>query len=55
MQGKVTASDGGKITKVRSGYQGALNPNSEIKWDINIGVNEKKAITYTYEVWLQVY
>ncbi len=55
LQGEVTASEGGKVTKVRSGYQGALNPMSEIKWDINLSANEKKTINYTYEVWLQVY
>lgn len=55
VQGEVTASDGGKVTKTRSGYHGALNPNSEVKWDISLGANEKKVITYTYEVWLQVY
>ena len=44
------ASDGGVITK--PGKYAGLNPNTTTEWNINLSGNEKKDITYTYEVWI---
>ncbi len=44
------ASDDGKITK--SGKYYGLNPYSEINWELPLTANEKKTITYQYEVYV---
>lgn len=44
------ASDDGKITK--SGKYYGLNPYSEINWELPLSANEKKTITYQYEVYV---
>lgn len=44
-------SDDGKIKKTGKYY--GLNPYSEITWEIPMGSNEKKTITYNYEVWVR--
>ncbi len=50
LTGEVTKqSDGGVVTKKRS-YYTAVNPESQLKWDIALKPNEKKTITYEYEV-----
>lgn len=41
-------SDNGKITKNRS--YSALNPYSNIKWEVSLKKGEKKTLTYEYEV-----
>jgi hypothetical protein len=45
-----TASDNGTITKPPK-FQG-LNPNSMIEWELPIKANEKKTLTYFYEVYV---
>jgi hypothetical protein len=42
-------SDGGVVTKQHS--PSYVNPFSEIKWDIKVKPNDKKVITYEYEVY----
>ncbi|MCX6352841.1 MAG: hypothetical protein NTX03_13435 [Bacteroidetes bacterium] len=48
VKGAVTKSDGGKATK--SGKYIVLNPLTNMEWDVNLAANEKKTITYEYEV-----
>jgi hypothetical protein len=49
MSGKVSvASDNGKIIKSKS--EAGLNPYTKIKWDVKLAPNEKKTVTYEYEV-----
>lgn len=43
-------SDSGVITK--PGKYAGLNPNTSSEWNINLAGNEKKDITYTYEVYI---
>jgi hypothetical protein len=45
-----SASDNGTITKPPK-FQG-LNPNSMIEWELPIKANEKKTLTYFYEVYV---
>ncbi len=45
------ASDGGKITRQKS--YSTLNPFTQIKWDVKLASNQKKVITYEYEVFFQ--
>ena len=42
-------SDGGVVTKKKS-YYTSINPESQIKWDVSLKANEKKTISYEYEV-----
>jgi hypothetical protein len=44
----LVSSDGATNTK-KTSYN-YVNPNTEIKWDLKLGANEKKVITYEYEV-----
>ncbi|MFH0865484.1 MAG: hypothetical protein V1904_04785 [Bacteroidota bacterium] len=44
-------SDDGKIKKTGKYY--GLNPYSEVSWEVPIGANDKKTITYNYEVWVR--
>ena len=45
----IKTSDAGTNTK-KTSYN-YVNPNSEIKWDLKLAANEKKVITYEYEVY----
>jgi hypothetical protein len=49
----ISVSDDGKIN-VPGKYNG-LNPASNAEWTINLKANEKKTITYTYEVYVYNY
>jgi hypothetical protein len=42
-------SDNGSVIKKKNYYTGT-NPTSEIKWELNLKPNEKKTVTYEYEV-----
>lgn len=49
VDGTVTSqSDNGKATK--KSYYNAINPYTEVKWDVKLGANEKKVLNYEYEV-----
>lgn len=43
-------SDNGNVTKLKNYYYNGINPSSEIKWELNLKPNEKKTLTYEYEV-----
>lgn len=43
-------SDNGNVTKLKNYYYNGVNPSSEIKWELNLKPNEKKTLTYEYEV-----
>ncbi len=43
-----TASDGGKITRQKT-YSN-INPLTQIKWDVKLAANQKKTVSYEYEV-----
>jgi hypothetical protein len=42
-------SDAATVVKKKNYYTG-LNPTSEIKWELNVKPNEKKTLTFEYEV-----
>jgi len=44
------ASDSGKINK--SGQYNGINANSDVEWNISVGANAEKSITYEYEVYV---
>jgi hypothetical protein len=46
----IAASESGKIKK--TGVYSGINPQSKSDWEINIGANAKKEITYEYEVYI---
>ncbi len=46
----IEVSDGGVITK--PGKFTGLNPNTTSEWNIELTGNQKKDITYTYDVWI---
>jgi len=49
VNGTITVSkDGAKVTKMNP-YR-AVNPSSEIKWEVKLGANDKKVLEYEYEV-----
>ncbi len=51
IMGEITeVSDGGVITK--PGKFTGLNPNTSSEWNIELSGNQKKDITYTYDVWI---
>lgn len=51
IMGEITeVSDGGVITK--PGKFTGLNPNTSSEWNIELSGNQKKEITYTYDVWI---
>ena len=43
-----SSSDGAKVVKKNS--YNYINPTSEIKWEVSLKANEKKALSYEYEV-----
>ena len=43
-----TSSDSGKIVKHKGAAR--INPYTQIKWDVKLAPNEKKTLTYEYEV-----
>ncbi len=47
------AGESGKITRLKTGN--ALNPVSQVEWELSLGTQEKKTITYDYEVFIRVY
>jgi hypothetical protein len=50
--GKITeVSDSGTILK--PGTYNGLNPTSSAEWVINMGANDKKSVTYVYEVYVR--
>ena len=54
INGTITeVSDGGEI-KVPGKYSG-VNPVSTTEWNIKLAPNEKKTVTYTYEVFVYGY
>ncbi len=42
-------SDGAAVTKKKS-YHTSINPESQIKWEVPLKANEKKTISYEYDV-----
>ncbi|MEI7801449.1 MAG: hypothetical protein WCI97_02270, partial [Bacteroidota bacterium] len=51
IMGEITeVSDSGVITK--PGKFSGLNPNTSSEWNIELSGNQKKDITYTYDVWI---
>lgn len=48
LSGTVTASNSNKVTKKNS--YNYINPSTEIKWEVKLGANDKKVLTYEYEV-----
>lgn len=51
IMGEITeVSDSGVITK--PGKFTGLNPNTSSEWNIELSGNQKKDITYTYDVWI---
>ena len=50
MSGTVDSqSDGGTVVKRSS--RNYVNPSSQIKWDVKVKPNDKKTLTYEYEVY----
>lgn len=50
VNGSLTLVDEGGTSTKKSTYN-YLNPNTEIKWDLKLGANQKKVISYQYEVY----
>jgi hypothetical protein len=44
-------SDSGTIKKTGKYY--GLNPYTEVNWEVSLAANEKKTITYDYDVWVR--
>jgi len=54
INGHITeASDGGDIKK--PGKYAGPNPQTHVEWNIKLGANEKKTVTYQYEVYVANY
>ncbi|HZG00618.1 MAG TPA: DUF4139 domain-containing protein [Chitinophagales bacterium] len=54
INGRITeASDGGDIKK--PGKYAGPNPQTHVEWNIKLGANEKKTVTYQYEVYVANY
>ncbi|MCS6818674.1 MAG: hypothetical protein RMJ53_08385 [Chitinophagales bacterium] len=54
LTGEITKFSDNAVVVKRKNYATGLNPVSEAKWEINLKPNEKKTITYEYEVIYQL-